>query len=105
MDGRPSGCREAPVDRTRRTGRLVRRPRLSGALACENFAASPGCLVLGAHRGRNSATPGLVHGLPGALLEVRPQVRVGVQVSEAEACPRRPWTVFTDSPCRMSRDA
>ena len=26
MDGRPSGCREAPVDRTRRTGRLVRRP-------------------------------------------------------------------------------
>ena len=28
MDGRPSGCREAPVDRTRRTGRLVRRPPL-----------------------------------------------------------------------------
>src|SRR6476620_10436853 len=29
MDDRPSGGRKAPVDRTRRTGRLVRRPSQS----------------------------------------------------------------------------
>src|SRR3954465_2493797 len=33
MDDRPSGGREAPVDRTRRTGRLVRRSSLSCAAA------------------------------------------------------------------------
>src|SRR5687768_4652038 len=32
MDDRPSGGRKAPVDRTRRTGRLVRRPPLTAFL-------------------------------------------------------------------------
>src|SRR3954469_19774233 len=33
MDDRPSGGREAPEDRTRRTGRLVRRPPVTCAYA------------------------------------------------------------------------
>src|SRR3954447_10750763 len=49
MDGRPPGCREAPGDRTRRTGRLVRRPPLT----CENTVRG----------GRQSAqSPQLVRG-------------------------------------------
>src|SRR4051794_2547727 len=42
MDDRPSGGREAPVDRTRRTGRLVRRPALTetNAFQCRHDWAS-----------------------------------------------------------------
>src|SRR4028119_779882 len=43
MDDRPSGGREAPEDRTRRTGRLVRRTPLARALASEGCSVRTWC--------------------------------------------------------------
>src|SRR4051794_35104358 len=50
MDDRPSGGREAPEDRTRRTGRLVRRPPLTSAYAVREGRQSAQSPELG--RGR-----------------------------------------------------
>src|SRR3954452_18386020 len=79
MDDRPSGGRKAPVDRTRRTGRLVRPPPQCRPLTWGYSGALPAHLLVGAHRGHNSTAPGLVHRLAGPLLRDRPEVRVGVE--------------------------
>jgi hypothetical protein len=89
MDDRPSGRREAPGDRTRRTGRLVRRPPAIGPASCGNARRLLGRHELGAHRGHHSSCQ---------AMSTASRVRSSLSghgceyvssVSDAEACPSR----------------
>src|SRR3712207_5111270 len=51
MDDRPSGGRKAPVDRTRRTGRLVRRPHEGGVVVLDRELRQPVLSLVSAELG------------------------------------------------------
>lgn len=92
MDDRPSGGRKAPVDRTRRTGRLVRRPSQTWA---------SGSAKDGSPRGARNSGEDRVHGSPRAVVRVGLQVAVVVQRPGAARVPLPGMDGLIDRRCRL----
>jgi hypothetical protein len=78
MDGRSPGCREAPGDRTRRTGRLVRRLNAKAVLTCGLVCVR-----------RRRAGPGPQPGSPGAAGAGLPDDHLGVRAAPPAGGHRR----------------
>jgi hypothetical protein len=97
MDDRPSGGRKAPVDRTRRTGRLVRRPPPELGKGCS--AALSGHAGCTAGLSRLSSAPRPLSSASGNRC---PWVSI---VSAMVACPSRVWIAFGCRPALISVDA
>jgi hypothetical protein len=85
MDDRPSGGRKAPVDRTRRTGRLVRRPPLTCTFTPYRAGLPTSCPLAARNDPRTAGGPGPLGRVPG------PRARPGQRATDSPSS--APWTV------------